>query len=275
MRDPRRRPIIRAVDPPHPPLRFDRSMTALASAPTAPVPVPPPAAARITVHAAPASRAGAHRERGRARRVRHVRDAGALLSVATGSLVLGGLTSYAQTVLPEPLLPAANSISGWTIVTALVVGTAAARRGWGMRGAAIAGPVAFVALTVGYALVSTARGWYYDPTAWGLVGLAAGPVVGAAVGALLSRRERIVAAGAGVLGGVLLLDSVRSMVEVAQYTGWTWWIVVGLAGIALLGGVLLTRLTSAAAAAIMLGVAAGVAAGGAAVLAVLSGAFLI
>jgi hypothetical protein len=44
-----------------------------------------------------------------------------LAVVVAVSLVLGGLTSFAQGVLPDELRPLANSASGWTILTALIV----------------------------------------------------------------------------------------------------------------------------------------------------------
>ena len=44
-----------------------------------------------------------------------------MVIVVAASLVLGALTSYAQGLLPGPLRPFANSASGWTVLTALIV----------------------------------------------------------------------------------------------------------------------------------------------------------
>lgn len=43
------------------------------------------------------------------------------LAAAVAALLLGGLTSVAQGVLPDAVRPLANSVSGWTLLTILVL----------------------------------------------------------------------------------------------------------------------------------------------------------
>jgi len=79
--------------------------------------------------------------------------------VVAVSFVLGGLTSYGQSLLPGSLTSFANSSSGWTLLTAVLVFLARPRP----RPAAVLGALSFVALVVGYAAVSTARGFSFNP----------------------------------------------------------------------------------------------------------------
>ncbi len=93
------------------------------------------------------------------------------------ALLLGGLTSLGQTVLPDAVQPLANSASGWTLLTMGVL--------WWLRTytwvSAALGAVCFVLLNVGYAVVSGARGFSYSPVLWSVVGIVVGPFVGLAV----------------------------------------------------------------------------------------------
>ena len=124
-------------------------------------------------------------------------------TVLLTSLALGALTSYAQGFLPDSLRPLANSASGWTILTASTV--AAARPG--LRLGALWGAGSFVLLVLGYTAASQWRGLGYDPTPWIVVGLVAGPVVGASAAALRGTRPMPAAVGSGLLAAVLLLDA--------------------------------------------------------------------
>ena len=82
--------------------------------------------------------------------------------VVGASLLLGALTSWAQGVLPDALASFANSPSGWTLLTALLV--AAARPS--LVGGAVLGVVSFVSLVLGYTIGSELRGLTYDPLFW-------------------------------------------------------------------------------------------------------------
>lgn len=141
------------------------------------------------------------------------------LALACASLLLGGLTSWAQGVLPDALASFANSPSGWTALTALLV--AAARPS--LAGGAALGAVSFVALVLGYTLVSELRGLTYDPTLWGVVGVIAGPFVGAAAAAVVGPRPGPAALGAGALAGVLVADGIYGLTVVDATTSPVYW----------------------------------------------------
>lgn len=177
------------------------------------------------------------------------------VEVAVASLVLGGLTSWGQSGLPSAVDPVSNSISGWTMVTAVVVRLAHAT----VARSAVLGALTFVALTVGYAIVSAIRGFSYDPTTWAVIGLAAGPFVGAAAGALRSVRRRQVAIGSGLLAGVLAADSYRGFTVVLAGTGWFYWTAVAVVSVTFVVVVAVRRLRDARLVALQVGVAVAVA----------------
>lgn len=156
------------------------------------------------------------------------------------SVVLGGATSFAQGLLPRALQPFANSASGWTILTVLLVWCA---RG-SLRWSAVLGAVSFVALVHGYTLVSNLRGAYFSPVVWSVVGVVVGPWVGAAAAALHQRR-RWAAVGTGLLAGVLLGDGFYGITVVMATTGWVYWTLVGVSGAALLVAMAVWRLRAA------------------------------
>lgn len=153
----------------------------------------------------------------------------AALTVVAGSLLLGGLTSWAQGFLPESFSSFANSPSGWTVLTVALVAAVRPSWGWG----AVLGTVSFVCLVLGYTLASQLRGLTYDPTFWSAVGLAAGPFVGAAAAALVGRRRVPAALGAGALAGVLVADGIYGLTVVAESTSPVYWTLCLLAGGAL------------------------------------------
>ena len=157
------------------------------------------------------------------------RDATTVVVVLAASAVFGGLTSPAQGLLPDELLSLANSVSGWTMLTAALVWAVAPRTGL----AALLGPLSFVGAVLGYTEVSQLRGLYYDPLLWGLVGLVAGPFVGVAASWLRDRGWRA-GIGTGVLSGILLGDCWFGLTVVAATTSWVYWTLVGCLGVALL-----------------------------------------
>lgn len=160
-----------------------------------------------------------------------------MLVVLAVSFLLGGATSFAQGLLPGVLQPFANSASGWTILTAVLV--------WAIRrslaASAVLGAGSFVALVLGYTAVSELRGFAFSPLFWSFVGGAVGPWVGAAAAALHERGWRT-AVGAGLLAGVLLGDSYYGLTTVAATTGWVYWVLVGGLGVVLLLVVAVRRL---------------------------------
>lgn len=164
----------------------------------------------------------------------------ALLSgyVVLSSLALGGLTSYAQGWLPGALSSLANSVSGWTALTALVVGLARPRL---LPGAAL-GVASFVCLVLGYTVVSHLRGLAYDPVFWSAVRIVGGPFVGAAAASLAGSERRTVAIGSGLLAGIFLADGIYGLTVVADTTSPVYWTLSILAGAAVTMVVALTRL---------------------------------
>ncbi|NPC98968.1 DUF6518 family protein [Nocardioides sp. zg-DK7169] len=167
-----------------------------------------------------------------------------VLAVVGASLLLGGLTSWAQGVLPDALASFANSPSGWTALTALLV--AAARPSLALG--AVLGVASFVVLVLGYTVASELRGLAYDPLFWGVVGIIAGPFVGIAAAAVVGRRAVHAALGAGALAGVLIADGIYGLTLVRSTTSPVYWTACLVAGAALVA-VTATRLRTPAAAA--------------------------
>ncbi|MCP2264289.1 DUF6518 family protein [Promicromonospora thailandica] len=172
-------------------------------------------------------------------------SAGAVLSrplarafvVVLLSFVLGGLTSYAQGFLPDGFRSFANSASGWTVLTAALVYWSRARTG----AAAALGPVGFAVLLAGYSVAAQVRGYYYDPTLWIVLGVLAGPFVGMAAAWL--RTEGIRAAlGTALLAGIGVGEAVYGLTVISETTSPVYWTVIGLAGVALLAGMLARRI---------------------------------
>ncbi|GAA4115432.1 hypothetical protein GCM10022215_14270 [Nocardioides fonticola] len=177
-----------------------------------------------------------------------------LVVVGTG-LIAGALTSWAQGVLPDSIGPLANSISGWTIV--VVAAVAAVRPG--PRAGAALGVAAFLALLLGYTLAAAARGLSYDPTLWGVLGVLAGPMVGAAAAALVEPAPLRRGLGAGAIAGLLAADGVRGLTVLAATTSPVWWWCC-LAGAAALLVATAARIVGARSRLLMLATAAGIAA---------------
>lgn len=158
---------------------------------------------------------------------------GALVLALVGSLVLGGLTSFAQTVLPDALRPFANSASGWTMLAFLLV--------WAGRAGLLLGTVlgagAFVGLVEGYAIVSNLRGFYYAYIGpFALIGLAAGPVLGFSaalsrhgVGRAGRRLWRVL--GVTPLSAVLVGEGVFGLCYLRVTTGTVYWILTIVLGV--------------------------------------------
>jgi hypothetical protein len=166
-------------------------------------------------------------------------------AVTAVAFVLGGATSFGQAFLPAEFASLANSASGWMMPTAVLVFLSARRR----PEAAIAGALAFVALTVGYAVVSGWRGFPFDPVVWGVIGIVTGPVVGVAAHAL-RRRPMEAAVGAGVLAGILIGEGAYGLAVVAETTSPVYWWAVIVLGAALVVA-MAVRLRSAVPVALM------------------------
>ena len=164
---------------------------------------------------------------------------GVALSVAAVAIALlvGGVTSYGQ-LLPGTFNWLANSVAGWSIPMALLV--------WFTRGgvtrSAITGGLSFVAMSVGYSIVSTLRGYPDTPEMWAAIGIIVGPVLGAAVALLRRSDRRVVAIAAGVLAGIVLGDGVRGLIAVPD--GWGTWAIFLAVGTAFVAWVTTSKLRS-------------------------------
>ncbi|MBN0040503.1 hypothetical protein JN535_10045 [Cellulosimicrobium cellulans] len=162
------------------------------------------------------------------------------------SVLLGGLTSFAQGgVLPDAVAPFANSASGWTLLTTLLVAWAARNPRTRTGHAAVLGAASFLLLTLGYAVAADLRGYFYDPTTFGVVGLVVGPFVGVAA-AWLGRTGVHAALGTAVLAGIGVGESVYGLTTVVETTGATYWVAIGAVALVLLAAMLARRVRGAA-----------------------------
>jgi hypothetical protein len=156
------------------------------------------------------------------------------------SFLLGGLTSYAQGFLPDGFASFANSASGWTVLTALLVFWSRART----APAAVLGAVSFVLLVLGYMVAAQVRGYVYDPMLFTAVGVVVGPFVGVAASWL--RRSGVRAAlGTALLAGIGIGEAAYGLTIIGDTTSPVYWTVIGVAGVALLGGMVVRRLGGA------------------------------
>ena len=168
--------------------------------------------------------------------------------VMAASFVLGGLTAWAQLHLPAAVASFANSCSGWALLTALLVAWARPSPWWG----AALGVGSFVLLVQGYAVASHLRGHAYDPTFWSVVGVAAGPFVGAAAAAVVGHHPVRIALGAGALAGVLAADGIYGLTVIADTTSAVYWSLC-LVGATVLLALTALRLRASTAVALLLG----------------------
>jgi hypothetical protein len=161
-------------------------------------------------------------------------------AVVALSFLLGGLTSYAQGFLPDALRSFANSASGWTVLTALLVYWSRART----LPAAALGAVSFVLLVLGYMVVSQVRGYVYDPMLFSVVGVVVGPFVGVAASWLRTSGVRA-ALGTALLAGIGIGEAAYGLTVVGDTTSPVYWTLIGVAGVVLLGGMIVRRLRGA------------------------------
>ncbi|MEI4272187.1 DUF6518 family protein [Klenkia sp. LSe6-5] len=155
-----------------------------------------------------------------------------LVALAAGLLV-GALTSPAQTLLGGTVLAGlANAVGPW-LLAPFVVGA----RAGSPRTAALAGVLACTAQVPGYYLVAAARG-FAASTPWVLVwtggGLVGGAVLGLAGWAWWTRTDRWRGAGAALLVAVWLTEAVVVFGAVLRY--WDYAVVSGVVGLGLLAG---------------------------------------
>lgn len=158
--------------------------------------------------------------------------------VAAASLLLGAATFFLQDILPDALTSFANSASGWTLLTVLLLTGVRVHPAM----AALLGAVSFVLLTIGYSVAAELQGLVYDPTLFGLVGVAAGPFVGVATNWLRAVHSWQVAAGAALLSGIGVGEAVYGLTTVSDTTSPVYWVLIGAVSLALLVAMLVRRI---------------------------------
>ncbi len=184
------------------------------------------------------------------------RPVGRASTVVVLSFLLGGLTSYAQSLLPESFSSLANSASGWTLITVLLIASTRLRP----VPAALLGATSFVLLTLGYTVVSDLRGYTYDPLLFSLVGLLVGPFVGLAT-TWLREHDLRAALATATLSGIAVGEAVYGLTVVDASTSPVYWTLSGLAGLGLLAVMVTRRIQGSVPITLALGCTAVVAAG--------------
>lgn len=161
------------------------------------------------------------------------RDAGRVAVVGAGALVLGGLTSPAQGLLPVWLGGFANSSGGWSILVFVLV--------WAVRGrrvlSAVLGALAFVLLVEGYRMVSGWRGFYYDEpfqNEFTIIGLLVGPVIGISAALVRSSSPTWRTLAVVPLSTVLVGEGLYGLVVLDQGLGAVYWVLQLVVGVAFL-----------------------------------------
>ncbi|MGB7424261.1 MAG: DUF6518 family protein [Ornithinimicrobium sp.] len=159
-------------------------------------------------------------------------------AVVAISFLAGMATFFAQGFLPYAFTSFANSASGWTLVTVLLL--AWARVPTVLAGAL--GAASFALLTAGYAVSANLQGLFYDPTLFVVVGLAVGPFIGVATSWLRSGVSWRAAAGTSLLSGIGLGEAYFGLTAVAETTSPIYWTVIGVISLGLLAAMLLRSL---------------------------------
>jgi hypothetical protein len=158
-------------------------------------------------------------------------------AVTVASFLLGMLTFYAQGFLPDAWRSFANSASGWTLLTALLVFCAQVPK----RVAAVLGALSFLLLVLGYTVGAQLNGLSYSPVLFGVVGVVVGPFIGLATAWLRARRVRA-ALGTALLAGIFTGEAVYGLTVIADSTRPEYWVAIGVVGIVLLIGMVWVRL---------------------------------
>jgi hypothetical protein len=158
--------------------------------------------------------------------------------VAAASFLFGALTFFAQGFLPDAVRSFANSASGWTLVTVLLLTAVRA----GPAAAVLLGATSFVLLTLGYSAAAQLRDLFYDPTLFALVGVVVGPFVGVATSWLRAVHPWQAALGTALLAGIGVGEARFGLTTVADTTSPVYWVLIGAAALALLVAMLVHRI---------------------------------
>ena len=146
-------------------------------------------------------------------------------AVTLASFLLGMLTSYTQGVLPDAWRSFANSVSGWTLLTVLLILGARVPA----RLAAVLGALSFVVLVIGYTAGAQLQGLLYSPVLFGVVGLVVGPFVGVAAAWLAAQGVRAVP-GTALISGIFTGEAVYGLTVIADSTRPEYWVAIRRSG---------------------------------------------
>lgn len=162
-----------------------------------------------------------------------------LVPVAAVSLVLGGLTAYAQQWLPDELGSLANSSGSWVLI-AFLLALLATRPVL----AAVSGGLTLFMLLAGYVIAADLRGYESSNALlvfWGTAAVLVGPFVGLAAYWSRSGGPGLVACGSGLVGGLLIGEAVYGLVVISDATHPPYWWGQLAAGLLVMGGVASAR----------------------------------
>ena len=159
-------------------------------------------------------------------------------AVSAASLLLGMLTFYAPGSLPAAWSSFANSASGWTVLTALLVFASRSST----KLAAVLGALSFLLLVLGYTVAAEREGLPYRPLLFGVVGLVVGPFIGVAASWLRLLGTRT-ALGTALLSGIFVGEAAYGLTVVADSTSPVYWVAIGTVGAILLVSMVTLRVT--------------------------------
>jgi hypothetical protein len=157
---------------------------------------------------------------------------------AGGGLVVGVLTSFGQTVLPDPIRSLANASSPWS-AAAFALAYAAGGRDVVRR--AVLGGVALFGMLAGYDLTTLVRGFAISGSVtlfWAAAAITAGPVLGIGAAWSQGQDERKAGAGVAALAAILVGEAIFGLTYIADSTSpvyWTGQLLVGLGLVATVG----------------------------------------
>ena len=161
-----------------------------------------------------------------------------ILAIVAG-LGVGAATELSVRHLPDSLSPIGNSAGPWILV-AFVMALTAPR----LSESLLLGLVTLIALVVGFYVAQANRGWavsHHQVVFWSLASLVAGPLVGLSAGWLRHAGRTAGAAGAGVLGGVLVGEALHGITKLQYSTPARYWHVQLVVGVGLAVGLALWR----------------------------------
>ncbi|BDZ51901.1 hypothetical protein GCM10025867_41420 [Frondihabitans sucicola] len=160
--------------------------------------------------------------------------------VILGSLLVGGLSSFGQQLLPSWVTSLSNSAGGWSMFAFLLVWLSRAKPVLG----AILGLVAFEAMVEAYGFVSGLRGFFFSApfsSRWTVIGLAAGPVIGLAASLTRHGGRLWRVLGVACLSVVLMVEGGYGLIALLGSTSPVYWTIELVAGAAFLSAALVRR----------------------------------